>query len=100
VSGGRAKSLSDEPSRMNSGFTATRVACAAAGAFEQRRHQVLLDRPGQHRAAQHDRVRLGALGHAWPMLCAVRTTASMSIRPLARLGVPTQISETSESATA
>src|SRR5262249_22345697 len=34
------------------------------------------------------------------MLSPVRATASMSIRPLARLGVPTQISEMSDAAIA
>ena len=37
---------------------------------------------------------------AWPMLWPVRTTASTSIRPFERLGVPTQMSERSDSATA
>src|SRR6266545_4948434 len=102
VSGGEAKSLSDEPSRMNSGFTATRTQPAASAPAALRsaginRRSVV---PGSTVLRSTTVYGLGPAPSARPISSPTRSMAAKSGCPLERDGVPTQIRARWLSATA
>src|SRR5262245_18509989 len=85
---------------MNSGFTATRVAARPPAPASRAGTRCSSAVPGSTVLRSTTVCGSARLRTAWPMLWPVRTTASKSRRPLARLGVPTQIRDRSDSATA
>jgi hypothetical protein len=85
---------------MNSGLTATRVAARPPAPASSAGMRYCSAVPGSTVLRSTTVCGSACLRTAWPMLCPVRTTASTSMRPFAPLGVPTQISETSDSPTA
>src|SRR5262245_60012427 len=82
---------------MNSGFTATRVAARPPAPASSAGTRYCSAVPGSTVRRSTTVCGSARLPTACPMLWPVRTTASTSMPPFGRLGVPTQISETSES---
>jgi hypothetical protein len=93
MNGGWAKSSSDDPSRMNSGLTASRIAAAPEPAVSARiavsTRSVV---PGRTVLRRTTVIGSTRDAHARPMSAATRDNAPRSWLPFRVSGVPTQIS--------